>query len=109
MPRTRAHLPQTLDAVAVLGAQIAAARRRRRMPARELAERAGITEVTLRKVERGDPSVAIGTVFDAVGVVGVELFGADPSQLPSIVRRTRDQLALLPARVRSTRPLDNDF
>lgn len=57
----RAVTPQARDAARLLGRQVAAARRRRRWTAARLAEQANISPVTLRKVERGDPGVALGT------------------------------------------------
>lgn len=43
-----------------LGADIRSARRRRRLPSELLAERARISKATMVKVEKGDPSVALG-------------------------------------------------
>jgi hypothetical protein len=62
--------------------------------------RPGISTVTLRNIERGVPSVGIGTVFEAATILGIELFGADREGLRSMVERGRDRLALLPSRVR---------
>lgn len=97
--RTRVHLSQTLDAVRVLGLQVAAARRSRRMTARDLADRAHIDEKTLSKVEHGDPTVAIGIAFEVASLVGVSLFAPDPAELPAILHRQEDRLALLPGRI----------
>jgi DNA-binding XRE family transcriptional regulator len=44
-----------------LGSDIRDARRRRRIPAAVLAERAAISRTTLVKVEKGDPGVSFGT------------------------------------------------
>ena len=55
---------------------------------------------TLRKVERGDPSVALGTAFEVATLLGVPLFGASPEELTELVVRGRERLALLPGRVR---------
>jgi hypothetical protein len=62
-------------------------------------------------VERGDTSVAVGTVFELAGLVGIDLFGTPPSDLGALVRREEERLALLPARVRSSSRtrVDNDF
>lgn len=110
MKRTRSYLPQTRDAVRILGLQIAAARRRRRSTVRELAERAQIDEKTLRKVERGDPTVAIGIAFEVASLLGVALFAPDPADLPAIARREDDRLALLASHVvKPERQPDNDF
>jgi len=62
-----------LDAAAVLGIQIATARRERRWTLANLAERAGITVVTLRKIENGDLSVSIGTYFEVATLLGFSL------------------------------------
>jgi transcriptional regulator with XRE-family HTH domain len=111
-PRTSHHAysPQTLDATRVLGLQIAAARRARRWTEAELAARAGVSRPTLRSVEQGIPTVAIGTVFEMATLVGVQLFGADAEGLSAIADRERGRLALLPRRVRQTaEPVNDDF
>ncbi|MFD6093104.1 helix-turn-helix domain-containing protein [Oerskovia sp. NPDC060338] len=105
-----AYSPPTLDALVILGAQIATARRGRRWTAAELAERAGISLTTLRRAEQGAPSVAIGVVFELATLVGVPLFGQDASGLRAARSRAMDLLALLPQRVRETsREIDDDF
>jgi transcriptional regulator with XRE-family HTH domain len=100
MTRIHNYSPQTRDAARVLGLEIARARRVRRWPVAELAERAGISAPTVRAVESGRPGVAIGTVFELATILGIDLFGADKSELSELVARGRDRLALLPARVR---------
>lgn len=111
-PRTshHAYAPQTLDATRVLGLQIASARRARRWTEAELAERAGVSRPTLRSVERGAPTVAIGTVFELATILGIGLFGADREELRSLVDQQRSRLALLPRRVREAAdPVNDDF
>lgn len=76
------------------------ARRQRRWSQAELAERAGITPGTLIKVERGDPSVRLGTAFEVASLAGVPLFHADRSRLTLDLDRTRARSALLSERVR---------
>jgi DNA-binding XRE family transcriptional regulator len=104
VPRTtRTFSSYTLDAAAVLGMQVAQARREKRWTIDQLAERAGVTPFTVRKVERGDPTVAMGTAFEIAWLVGVPLFGTDDrSVMADILRQGRDRLSLLPARVRQT-------
>ncbi len=85
-----------------LGGDIHDARRRRRIPAAVMAERASISRTTLVKVEKGDPGVSIGiyaTVLFVLGLVdrlgeladvrndprGLEL---DEEYLPQRIRRT---------------------
>lgn len=100
MRRSHTYSRQTLDVARVLGLEVARARRERRWTVSELAERAGISPVTLRKVEQGDPTVALGTAFEVATLVGIRLFGADREELSALVDRGRERLALLPARVR---------
>jgi len=54
-------LPETRDILCQMGEQIKLARLRRRLSSQLVAERAGISRSTMVEVERGSPSVAIGT------------------------------------------------
>lgn len=54
-------LPKTLDYLTQLGEQVRLARLRRKLTVELVAERAGISRATLWAVEKGTPSVAIGT------------------------------------------------
>lgn len=103
--------PPARDAARLLGAQVAAARRRRRWPATRVAEQANISVTTLRKVERGDPSVALGTMLEVAVLVGVPLFGVQADDLADLAGRVEDRLALLPRRVTpiGDEGLDDDF
>lgn len=92
----RTPTPRARDAIHVLGAQISAARRRRRLSTVRLAQQINVSLPTLRKIERGEPSVAIGTVLDAAVAVGVPLFSEDIERLAAHIE---DRVALLPARV----------
>jgi DNA-binding XRE family transcriptional regulator len=99
-----------MEAAALLGAEVARARRERSMTTTQLAERAGITRVTLRKVEHGDPTVALGTAFEVAFLVGVQLFGASPAELAARTAQASRHLELLPQRIRSSdQDVDDDF
>lgn len=54
-------MPQTEEILCQVGEQIKLARLRRKLSAELVAERAGISRTTLWAVEKGTPSVAIGT------------------------------------------------
>ncbi len=105
------HSPMTRDAVAILGQMVASERRAQRRTAADLAERAGISRDTLYRVERGDPSVAVGTVLELLVLLGVPLFGEDAVGLTRERAAGRHLLTLLPQRVRQgaeSEP-DDDF
>ena len=53
-------LPGTEEILSTLGEQIKLARLRRSLSAELVAERAGISRASLWKVEKGEPSVAMG-------------------------------------------------
>jgi len=60
-----------------LGGDISDARRRRRIPMALMAERACISRTTLTKIEKGDPSVALGNYGAVLFVLGMaERLGA---------------------------------
>jgi DNA-binding XRE family transcriptional regulator len=102
--------PEALDAARVLGLRIAEGRRLRRWTQAELCGRAGISATTLRSAERGEPTVAVGVMFELATLVGVELFGIPASQLSALSARERDRLALLPAHVYPRQvTVDDDF
>lgn len=110
MKRSRTYSPYAAEAAKLLGAQILQARRERRWSAQELADRVGITRVTLSKVEHGDLTVGLGVAFEAATLVGVPLFHEDPDRLRADAARARDRLALLPQRIRTPKePVRDDF
>lgn len=54
-------LPQTQEILIQMGEQIRLARLRRHLSAELIAERAGLSRMTLSNIEKGSPSVAIGS------------------------------------------------
>lgn len=54
-------LPQTREYLAKMGEQIRLARLRRQLTAELVAERAGISRITLGQIEKGSASVSIGS------------------------------------------------
>jgi len=54
-----------------LGERLRLARRRRRKTAEDVAARAGVTRVTLRRVERGEPAVMMGTYVKVMAALGL--------------------------------------
>ncbi len=78
------------------------------MTAAELAQRAGVSPVTIRKVERGDPTVGLGVAFEVAALVGVPLFDESADRRSLDLDRAGDRLAILPKRVRP-REVDDAF
>ncbi|KRB97270.1 helix-turn-helix domain-containing protein [Duganella sp. Root198D2] len=67
-----ATFPTALKQLAGLGERLRLARRRRKFTAMLFAERMGISRETLRRLEKGDPSIAIGTYLRALRVLGLD-------------------------------------
>lgn len=109
MKRLRTFSAMTVEAASLLGARVRLARREHRWTLRELADRVGVTEVTMRKVERGDLTVGLGVALEAAAVVGVPLFHEDRSRRSLEAGRVDDRLALLPQSVRKPVEVDDDF
>ena len=91
---------QATEAACLLGMMVRQERRQKRWTIADLGERAGVSVPTVRKVEAGDPTVALGTAFEIATLVGVALFTSDRAELSALLSRTQDRLALLPTRVR---------
>lgn len=91
----------TTAGLALLAAEIRSARKILKMTETDLASRAGISRDTLRAIEAGKPTVAIGLVFEAATIVGIDLFG-DQESVARRLGEARTRLALLPARISRT-------
>ena len=63
--------PKQARILATLGENIKLARLRRKLTAEQVAERAGISRRTLVSVEKGLPSVAMGTYVQVLFVLGL--------------------------------------
>jgi transcriptional regulator with XRE-family HTH domain len=55
-----------------LGLRLRLARERRKLGVELYAERVGISRETLRRMEKGDPSIAMGTFLKALRVLGLD-------------------------------------
>ena len=110
MSQARSYSRYSLEAAALFGRLIRLYRKERKLTARDLADRAGITRTTLRKIENGDMKCKIGLVFEVATLVGVKLFDAEDGSLGDYRKRIDDRIALLPKTVRKTGwDLDDDF
>lgn len=86
-----------------LGKDIAAARRRRRIPVAIMAERASISRMTLNRVEKGEPTVSMGAYATVLFVLGMT------DRIGQLVDAREDDIGMaleeerLPQRIRSKR------
>lgn len=98
------------SALELLGSLIKAARKERAMSQSELAERLGVSRHTVMALERGEPKVAVGTVFEAAAVVGVPLLAPDERELARVAGAVAGLASVLPERAgRKRRRLDDEF
>ncbi|MXX00594.1 MAG: helix-turn-helix transcriptional regulator [Acidimicrobiia bacterium] len=103
-----AYSPMTKEVLTLLGKRVRLGRLERRWTVAELATRVGVSPVTIRKVETGDPTVALGTALEAAVLVGMILFHPDRTRRAWESAHVNALLALLPATVRPRR-VDDDF
>lgn len=78
-----------------MGERIRAHREGQKVSATVTAEAAGMSRVTLHRIERGEPSVTMGAYLSAIDALGLQLEVRDPQALP-----TTAEIASLPERVR---------
>jgi len=90
-------------ALTKLGHDLKDARRRRRIPSAVAAERSSISRMTLLKVEKGDPGVAMGIYATVLFVLGLS------ERLAELADPGQDRMGLqldeehLPQRIRTSR------
>jgi transcriptional regulator with XRE-family HTH domain len=106
-----AHSPPAAVAQAIqqLGANIATARLRRQWRQQDLADKAGITRVTLAAIEQGKPGTGIGAYVAVLWALNLH------EDLALLAAPDRDlegqtlEAARLPERARSSNELSDDF
>lgn len=64
--------PAAMRRMQALGQRMKAARLRREMSTVLFAERVGISRDTLNRLEKGDPTIALGTYLRALRVLGLD-------------------------------------
>jgi transcriptional regulator with XRE-family HTH domain len=70
--KTSSLLPSSELRLQQLGERLQLARQRRRLTAKQVAERAGMTVVTLRSLERGSAGVTMGAYLSVMQVLGLD-------------------------------------
>ncbi|WP_411880529.1 helix-turn-helix domain-containing protein [Polaromonas sp. YR568] len=100
--KTAPLLPASAGLLRQFGDRLRLARLRRRLPAKQVAERAGMAPMTLRSLERGGAGVTMGAYLAVMQVLGIEKDLNLLGQVDAVGRELQD--AQLPARARTTRP-----
>lgn len=72
MKRQNRLFPKAVKALALLGENLRLARKRRKITAKMMAERANMSVVTLRLIERGSPNVAMSNYMAVISVLGFQ-------------------------------------
>lgn len=85
-----------------LGGQLRARRKALRVSSTAAAEAAGMSRVTLHRIEKGEPSVAVGAWADAMVALGMTLLArnAEDGAAAGTHERPTDLSAWIPVRVR---------
>lgn len=94
--------PRQAKLLTEFGERLRAARLRRRFTASLVAERADISRQTLTKVERGDPSVTLGTYVRVLVALGLDGDIALVAKDDIVGRRLQDAELGTPRRVRKS-------
>jgi transcriptional regulator with XRE-family HTH domain len=84
-----------------LGTDIAQARRRRHLTVRMMAERIGVAKTTYLKIERGDPTVAMGGYAMALFVLGFDAALLDLADVRHDDQGLLLEIERLPKRIRA--------
>ncbi len=82
-----------------LGAQIRAQRKALRLSATVTAEAAGMSRVTLHRIEKGEPSVTMGAWCNAMAALGMVLQAHKPSDTQTSAAQPQDRTGWIPAQV----------
>jgi transcriptional regulator with XRE-family HTH domain len=86
------------EKLALLGRRIRARRKAQRVSATAAAEAAGMSRVTLHRIEAGEPSVTMGAYLNAMAALGLEFGILEP--LPAGGGHDDDREGWIPARIR---------
>jgi transcriptional regulator with XRE-family HTH domain len=99
MPATHPYIGSNLtEKLKALGAQIRTQRKALRISASAASEAAGMSRVTLHRVEKGEPSVTMGAYLNAMTVLGLDFEIAWPHD-PALEARADEKNGWIPARI----------
>ena len=105
--RTPPSHPHARRAIQALGERLRAARLRRKMTQAIMAERVGVSIPTLKKLEEGEPTTSLATMFRVLTVLGLASDIDKVAAEDKLGRELQDSelAAPRPARRRTTTPV----
>jgi transcriptional regulator with XRE-family HTH domain len=86
--------PQAANQMAALGERLRLARRRRKISMQLFAERVDVSRETIRRLEKGDHTIAMGTYLRALSVLGLHR-DLDEVAKDDVLGRKLQDIALL--------------
>jgi transcriptional regulator with XRE-family HTH domain len=86
------------EKIAILGQQIRAHRKGLRISATTSAEAAGMSRVTLHRIETGEPSVTMGAYISAMDALGLNFAVSQPTE-SAVKPAQADRQGWIPARI----------
>ncbi len=89
------------DDLTALGSRIRARRKALRINATTVAEAAGMSRVTLHRIEKGEPAVTMGAYLSAMTALGLQ-FGFITPAASTDTHQTVDREGWIPVRIRMT-------
>ena len=87
------------EQLAALGARVRARRKALKVSATALAEAAGMSRVSVHRIEQGEPSVTMGAYLNVLAALGMNFSATDAGEAPTD-NAADDKAGWLPARVR---------
>ena len=99
MPAASPAIPNAVaEKLKALGQQIRTHRKSLRVSATTAAQAAGMSRVTLHRIERGEPSVTMGAYLNAIAALGLD-FGIPAPPTSSAGKNEDDHKDWIPARI----------